>query len=104
VDRRRFLIRSLGAAIASLLPRAAGSQGPGSNGARDSTRDTMAMIQRLASVAPTVTIAAGGDTTLGYNLQDHFDQQLALGTPKDKLWPLYSRASGRSSTPPTSRS
>ena len=89
MDRRRFLIQSLGAAIASLLPRGARSQSPGSNGTRDSTRDTMAMIQRLASVAPTVTIAAGGDTTLGYNLQDHFDQQLTLGTSKESLWPLY---------------
>src|SRR5204862_7683950 len=35
------------------------------------------------------TLVAGGDTTLGYNLEAHFDQQLAAGKRKDELWPLY---------------
>jgi poly-gamma-glutamate capsule biosynthesis protein CapA/YwtB (metallophosphatase superfamily) len=36
-----------------------------------------------------VWLAAAGDTTLGFNLQDHFDQQLAAGMTKEQLWPLY---------------
>jgi hypothetical protein len=43
----------------------------------------------LGRVPPSVTIAASGDTTLGYNLEAHFDQQLAAGRTKDELWPLY---------------
>ena len=90
MDRRRFLIQSLGAAIATLVPRDGASQGT-PTGARDSTRDTVSALPPLApaSGGAAVTIAAGGDTTLGFNLQDHFDQQLALGTPKERLWPLY---------------
>lgn len=41
--------------------------------------------------APSVTIAAGGDTVLGFNLQDHFDEQLAQGHSRDELYDLYFR-------------
>ena len=39
--------------------------------------------------APSIRLAVGGDTTLGYNLQTHVDSQLASGIPKEQLWPLY---------------
>ena len=38
---------------------------------------------------PSVIIAAGGDTVLGFNLQSHFDAQLEAGTSREQLWPLY---------------
>lgn len=38
---------------------------------------------------PSVTIAAAGDTVLGFNLQDHFDAQLALGRTREELFDLY---------------
>jgi poly-gamma-glutamate synthesis protein (capsule biosynthesis protein) len=40
---------------------------------------------------PSITIAAAGDTVLGFNLQDHFDEQLALGRSRDELFDLYFR-------------
>jgi poly-gamma-glutamate synthesis protein (capsule biosynthesis protein) len=40
---------------------------------------------------PSITIAAGGDTVLGFNLQDHLDEQLALGRSRDELFDLYFR-------------
>src|SRR5688572_8716808 len=41
------------------------------------------------SVPDPITLAVGGDTVLGYNLEAHFDQQLAAGVPREALWPLY---------------
>lgn len=41
------------------------------------------------SPAPSITVAAAGDVVLGYNLQAHFDEQLAAGSTREKLWPLY---------------
>jgi poly-gamma-glutamate synthesis protein (capsule biosynthesis protein) len=79
MNRRRFLVRSLGAAMALALPRWARGQTP-----RPDTTGRVSM-----STPPSLTLAVGGDTTLGYNLQDHFDQQLAAGKTKDELWPLY---------------
>ncbi len=38
---------------------------------------------------PSLSVAAGGDTVLGYNLQAHVDAQLAAGVSKEQLWPLY---------------
>lgn len=49
----------------------------------------------LAADEPSITpqssllLAVGGDTTLGANLQEHADGQLAAGVPKEQLWPLY---------------
>jgi poly-gamma-glutamate synthesis protein (capsule biosynthesis protein) len=34
-------------------------------------------------------IAAAGDTTLGFNLQDQFDERAAAGISRDLLFPLY---------------
>lgn len=73
MNRRRFLVQSFGAAVALTIPRFGRAQS-------DSTS---------AEPPPQVTILVGGDTTLGYNLQDHFDQQLAAGKTKDELWPIY---------------
>jgi hypothetical protein len=36
-----------------------------------------------------VSLAVGGDTTLGFNLQDHFDAELAAGRPRDELIAYY---------------
>lgn len=71
MQRRTFLIRSV-AALSQLgigLPAAA---------------------QNKAG-SPSVTIAAAGDTVLGFNLQDHFDEQLALGRTRNELFDLYGR-------------
>lgn len=94
MDRRRFLLRSLAAAAGTLLARRALAQAPAVIDAPESASDTLRYSLPDSSEAarppePAVTIAAGGDTTLGYNLQDHFDQQLAAGVTKELLWPLY---------------
>jgi poly-gamma-glutamate capsule biosynthesis protein CapA/YwtB (metallophosphatase superfamily) len=75
MNRRQFMVRTLGAAMALTIPRWARGQG--------SRPDTSGVAPRA------LTLAVGGDTTLGYNLQDHFDQQLAAGKTRDELWPLY---------------
>ncbi len=75
MKRRTFLFRSLatlgqlGAALPVLL-----RSGP---------------ARAQAAGTPSVTIAAAGDTVLGFNLQDHFDEQLALGRSRDELFSLY---------------
>lgn len=38
---------------------------------------------------PFITIAAAGDTVLGFNLQDHFDDLLTQGCTKEELFDLY---------------
>lgn len=38
---------------------------------------------------PFITIAAAGDTVLGFNLQDDFDDQLAKGRSREELFDLY---------------
>ena len=48
-----------------------------------------ATTDSLGRAMPSLTLVAGGDTTLGYNLEAHFDQQLAAGRLKAELWPLY---------------
>jgi poly-gamma-glutamate synthesis protein (capsule biosynthesis protein) len=40
---------------------------------------------------PSITIAAGGDTVLGYNLEAHFDTQLAAGVSREELLDYYFR-------------
>ncbi len=71
MQRRAFLYRSLAALGQLGLGASALAQGrPG---------------------APSVTIAAAGDTVLGFNLQDHFDEQLALGRTRTELFDLYVR-------------
>jgi len=43
------------------------------------------------SGTPSVTLAVGGDTVLGFNLQDHLDEQLALGRTRSELFDMYIR-------------
>jgi poly-gamma-glutamate synthesis protein (capsule biosynthesis protein) len=43
----------------------------------------------LPAAEPAVTLAVGGDTTLAYNLEAHFDEQVATGVPREQLYPLY---------------
>jgi poly-gamma-glutamate synthesis protein (capsule biosynthesis protein) len=78
--RRRAFLMGVGSVLAGLsLPRfcptsdarAAGEPG-GAPGA-----------------APSLLLAVGGDTILGYNLQAHFDAQRAAGMTNERLWPLY---------------
>jgi poly-gamma-glutamate synthesis protein (capsule biosynthesis protein) len=93
MNRREFLTRAAAAAATMGLPgcmRAAMDPA-------DPTRTPAARADTTAApgagpMAPraeSVSIAAGGDTTLGYNLEAHFDQQLAAGMSKERLWPLY---------------
>ena len=99
MNRRGFFLRSLGLLGGLLLPRwARGATGADSVGVApaDSTGappgDSTVATPRDSAAAPagpSVVLTAGGDTTLGYNLEAHFDQQLALGVPKEALWPLY---------------
>ena len=75
MKRRAFVFRSLATlgqlgATTALLPGAARAQSAGK---------------------PSITIAAAGDTVMGFNLQDHFDEQLALGRTRDELFDLYVR-------------
>jgi poly-gamma-glutamate synthesis protein (capsule biosynthesis protein) len=77
MKRRAFLFRSL-AAIGQLGAGFAVLAKSGQAGGAEAS-------------APSITIAAAGDTVLGFNLQDHFDEQLALGRSRDELFDLYFR-------------
>jgi poly-gamma-glutamate capsule biosynthesis protein CapA/YwtB (metallophosphatase superfamily) len=72
--RRTFLFRSLAALGQAGLALPALGQSASGNGGRAN---------------PSITIAAAGDTVLGFNLQDHFDAQLALGRTREELFDLY---------------
>ena len=97
MKRRAFLARTAAAAAALAAPRWLEAQSRDTT-ALDSTRvatpgaarpDSAAADSAQRPIGPTVTIAAGGDTTLGYNLEAHFDQQLEAGMTREQLWPLY---------------
>jgi len=89
MKRRAFLGR-LGVAIASApaLARTARAASAFADSVVRAAPDSAAGAP-AAGAPGTIVIAAGGDTTLGYNLQNHFDQQVAAGVPKEQLWPLY---------------
>ena len=92
MDRRNFIARLAALAAGASLP----SWARGAPAPRDSfpfTPDSLpaAGADSSRAAARVVTIAAGGDTVLGYNLEAHFDEQIAAGLPKDELWPLYFR-------------
>ena len=76
MKRRAFLVRSLAALgqAGITLPALAQSAPTGTKGSE-----------------PSITIAAAGDTVLGFNLQDHFDVQLTLGRTREELFELYFR-------------
>jgi len=83
VDRRTFLLRgaALAGGLATAWPRRLLAQTP-------ALRDSVIMPTR-GLAWNTLSVAAAGDTTLGYNLEAHFDQQLAAGRAREELWPLY---------------
>jgi poly-gamma-glutamate synthesis protein (capsule biosynthesis protein) len=105
MERRRFLLRGLGVALGLALPRWARAASPDSPAGRGSGADSLPGRAGADSIAPAagpdsgaagdvavepgVLLAAGGDTVLGYNLEAHFDQQVAAGVPRERLWPLY---------------
>lgn len=73
MKRRTFLFRSLAALGQLGIALPARAQTP------------------LAARRPSVTLAVGGDTVLGFNLQDHFDEQRALGRTRSELFDMYIR-------------
>ena len=79
--RREFLARfaALAAWIATGCARAPAPP-PASTAAPTAPPEPSGAVLRLA---------AAGDTTLGYNLEAHFDAQLAVGVPIESLLPLY---------------
>jgi poly-gamma-glutamate synthesis protein (capsule biosynthesis protein) len=98
MNRRKFLRRT-GVTIAGLAaPRWLHAQArdsalsiPAPPAAFDTLRHQIpaAPSDTLGVTGPAITLAVGGDTTLAYNLQNHFDEQLAAGRPRDELVPLY---------------
>jgi len=85
MNRREFLVRS-----GVLVAGAAIARGARAGTPADSLAFPAPPADSLATPAePGVSLAVGGDTTLGYNLQDHFDQQLAAGRTREELWPYY---------------
>lgn len=88
MNRREFMLR-LAALVAGIgVARAARGQGPVPapvDSAKADSTQAPPSVQEL----PPITIAAGGDVVLGYNLQNHFDEQVAAGMTKEQLWPLY---------------
>src|SRR5688572_22079951 len=97
MERRRFILQGLGCALGLAIPRwarasvatadSAGRRAPGIGSA--AAPELAAAPDSTATREPQVLLAAGGDTTLGYNLEAHFDEQVAAGVPKEQLWPLY---------------
>ena len=84
MNRREFLLRLSAATAAFALARRAGSAVPEPASPADSS------AARGPGVPSGVAlIAAAGDTTLGYNLQAHFEEQSAAGLPRDLLFPMY---------------
>jgi poly-gamma-glutamate capsule biosynthesis protein CapA/YwtB (metallophosphatase superfamily) len=94
VNRRAFLRGSAAAAAALAAARwsraaeLGGAPADTSCGHAAAFADSAA-TDSLGRALPSLTLVAGGDTTLGYNLEAHFDQQLAAGRAKAELWPLY---------------
>ncbi len=92
MNRRVFLSR-LGA-LAVGLPLAGCATGGGAvavpppdSGAVPQPEPTQQ--QQPPTISGVALLAAAGDTTLGYNLEAHFDEKLALGVSGESLFPLY---------------
>ncbi|HET7225108.1 MAG TPA: CapA family protein [Candidatus Eisenbacteria bacterium] len=87
--RRAFLQRTAAAAagLALARARALAAVTRADSLARAAAPDTVTQPRPLS---PAVTLIAGGDVTLGANLQDHWDQQLALGRTPGAIAALYS--------------
>jgi poly-gamma-glutamate synthesis protein (capsule biosynthesis protein) len=104
MKRRRFLRQSAAALVATSIPgwlhaqavRDSGISAPATEAAYDTLRYPGPGQMRPGQPVPTlefpgpaITLAVGGDTTLAYNLQNHFDEQVALGRTKEELLPTY---------------
>ena len=100
MNRRRFLRRAAAALAAVSVPRWLHAQAVRDSGitapAPEAAYDTL-RVQRPAHQplemselpGPAISLAVGGDTTLAYNLQNHFDEQVALGRDKEELKAIY---------------
>jgi poly-gamma-glutamate synthesis protein (capsule biosynthesis protein) len=90
--RRDFLVRAAGLAASLLLKSCGAAQAPAPQspappplpGPPPAAPDSGSRAARRG-----VTLAVAGDTTLGYNLQNHLDEMLAGGVTREQLWPLY---------------
>lgn len=94
MKRRDFVLRLAAATAGLVLPRILRAQPPAdSTGAAPDTMRAPAAADTLAQQRPptpgVATLAVAGDTTLGYNLEAHFDEQIAAGVTREQLWPLY---------------
>jgi len=93
MNRRHFLATLAALVAAGFAPRTARGGIVPSARVRAALPPDSARGSADGDAAPappaTVTLAVGGDTTLGYNLEAHFDQQLEAGVPKKWLYPLY---------------
>lgn len=82
MNRRHFLARAVALLAGSfLLPRRLRAQVRPDSG--------RAAPPALPLPEPSLWLAAAGDTTPGYNLEAHYDEQIAAGVPREELWPLY---------------
>ncbi len=90
--KRRTFLRGGAATLAGLalgtsaLARRAAAQAPADSLATPAPADSAGT---RAAGGPAITVVAGGDTTLGYNLQAHFDRLLAEGAPRAELEARY---------------
>jgi poly-gamma-glutamate synthesis protein (capsule biosynthesis protein) len=97
MKRRRFLHQAAAIGGGLALARAGLAQSGVSAPAPEMAYDTLHVAPRdaaptdssAATPEPAVTIAAGGDVVLGYNLQDHFDRELEAGAAPEALHALY---------------
>jgi len=91
MNRRVFLSRMGALAVGLPLVGCATGGGarvvpPPGSGAAPQPEPTTGKSPMSSEVA---LLAIGGDTTLGYNLETHFDEKLAIGISKDLLYGLY---------------
>ena len=97
VNRREFLLRlsALTAALAWSRGARAAARGDGAAAGASAAADSLAraapdsLARDDRARSDVALIAAAGDTTLGYNLQAHFDQRAGEGISRELLFPLY---------------
>src|SRR5262249_19793065 len=86
MQRRDFLLRAAGLVAGLVVARRAGSEPAGGVAAPDPHVPPAPAGHPAGRV---VTIAAAGDTTLGYNLQTHVDGVVEGGALPEFVWPVY---------------
>lgn len=102
MKRRRFIQRSAAALAAVSIPDWLHAQAkpdsgismPSSEAAFDTLRHPgpgrrPPTLEQVEPPGPAITLAVGGDTTLAYNLQNYFDEQVAAGRTREELMPLF---------------